>query len=231
MPESQQVLVQGTVYDAIQQSLIQLEGYYLIPQDEVGTAGQNNIDAIRLATAADEIITTHIQCHLEACTVTLSRLLPDNEQSASRLRVQNTRRVDVLTDNYLSVAAIISRNMGGLYAAKIADKYQAIEDRDYAAFIALNNTYRMQGANPGMLDSIDGLQPDIKKTPSVQRLYREVALDLYTETHDKTLLDRLKKYVDAHYDAGDETSLYNVYNLQIVEGDFPGALATAKQLS
>lgn len=235
MPLSQQALVRGAAYDALQQSLVQLDGYYLIPHDEVVAAkdhpgGKNNLEAIRLATAADEIITTVIQCELEACTVSLSRLLSDGD-NAQRLRVQSTKSFDVLADNYLSVATLVSRNIGALYTRNIVDNFQSVEDQDYSTFIALNNNYRIEGARPSMLDDIERLQPAVKIMPSAQRLYREVALDLYTESHDKLLLDKLKNFVDAHYREQDETSLYNLYNLQIVEGDFAGAMATAKQLS
>ncbi len=231
MQESQQELVKGAVYDALQQSVIQLDGYYLIPRDEIADVNGDN-ETIRRATGADELITAEIKCVVEACTITISRLTPEHKNPDSRLRVQNAKTVDVLTDNYLSVATIVNRNAGDLYSKKTINTLQSIDDDDYSTLIGINNTYRSTGARRELLDTLDQLHIATKETPSAQRLYREISLDIYADSNDQSVLDRLKKYLSSSINNASETShLYNLYNLQLVEGKFDLALETTEKLS
>ena len=65
MQESQQELVKGAVYDAIQQSVLQLDGYYLIPRNEIADINadltREGMEIIKNASAADEIINAQLQ--------------------------------------------------------------------------------------------------------------------------------------------------------------------------
>ncbi len=228
MQESQQELVKGAVYDAIQQSIIQLDGYYLIPQNEIAdinaSSNKEGLETVRRATAADELITTDIQCKVESCTITLSRLTPDGKKTEGRLRVLKAKTVDVLTDNYLSVATIVQSNVGGLYSETFNNSLSKINEQDYAAFLETNNTYREKGASHNLLDDLEKLQYPAKSLPAIQTLYTEVALDLHNTTKNPTYLQNIEKYIATNSTKNGEAAyLYNLYYLQIAQGNFEGA--------
>lgn len=236
MPESQQALVEETVYDAIQQSMLQLDDYYLIPQNEIfdiTTANtKEDIETIRRATAADEIITTDIRCRIEACTITLSRLTPESGKRESRLRVYNSKKLEALTDSHVSIATTVSKKLGELYLKEVRKEFQKIEDADYSIFIDSSKRYRLAGASFSTLDTLEKLQPTTKKMYSVQELYREISLDLYSDTKDKLIIERLRNFLSENANRTDTTPhLYNLYNLQLIEGNFEQALETTNLLT
>lgn len=235
MQESQQELVKDAIYDATQQSIIQLNGYYLIPRDEIADINADNtkegIETIRRATAADELITTTIKCKIDACTITLARLIPDSSDTNSRLRVQETKTIDVLTDNYLSVATIVQNTVGSLYAKKIANTFEKINDAEYAKFLELNRNYLERGAGLPLLTAIDGLQKQTKTLPAVQNLYTDIALDLHYETKDPRFLQKLEENIESNSNQNQsKESLYNKYYLQIAQKNFDGADKTTEKL-
>jgi serine/threonine protein kinase/Tfp pilus assembly protein PilF len=235
MQESQQELVKGAVYDAIQQSLLQLDGYYLIPQNEIADINASNtkegLETIRRATAADDLITTNIQCKIEACTITLSRLTPDSKKPESRLRVQDTKTVDVLTDNYLSVATIVQTNVGRLYSEKVNNIFEKIDEAEYKKFLDVNHQYRDKGANQKLLSTLDELRVHTKKLPAVQTLYSEIALDLHYETNNPGVLTELEKLIEITPEkAASIIYYYNLFYLQIAQGKYSDADNTVETI-
>jgi tetratricopeptide (TPR) repeat protein len=230
MQESQQELVKGAVYDAIQQSVIQLDGYYLIPRSEIADVN-GDIDTIQIATAADELITTDLKCKIEMCSITLTRLVPDNEKTKSRFRVADVKTVDVLTDRYTSVADTVQRNFGLLYSEKLVYMTKVFNEDQYAKFLQIAQELRVNGASMMLLSNLESLQNTVKHLPATQTLYREVALDLFHETKDSIILERINDYLsnDADNDEG-EQFLDNLYRLQIAKGEFDAAKITIKKL-
>ncbi len=235
MQESQQELVKGAVYDAIQQSVLQLDGYYLIPQNEIADINASNtkegLETVRRATAADELITTNIQCKIEACTITLSRLTPDDKKQEVRLRVQDTKTIDVLTDNYLSVATIVQNNVGELYSEDIRNAFKKIDESEYAKFLAVSHTYKEKGASPKLLEDLEKIQPQIKKMSSTQTLYRSISLDLHFEMKNSFFLEKFEAYINSNNDyIQDKTYYLNIYYIQMAKNNFDDALKTIDKL-
>lgn len=235
MHESQQELVKAAVYDAIQQSVLQLDDYYLIPRDEIADINADNnkegSEIVRRATAADELITTDIQCKIEACTITLSRLTANDKSQDNRLRVQDKKTIDVLTDNYLSVATIIQNNLGGLYSEKFQNIFEKIDEQDYAKFLALNTSFREKGTSQQLLDNIDKLQRSTKNLSAVQTLYTEAALDLHNTTRNPSYLQNLERYINSNASNSDEPEyLHNLYYLQIAQKDLASAEKSTEKL-
>jgi len=233
--ESQQALVKDAVYDAIQQSVLQLDGYYLIPRDEItdinATSNKEGLETVRRATAADELITTNIQCKTESCTITLSRLMPDGKIQESRLRVQDTKTVDVLTDNYLSVATIVQSNVGKLYSTKVGNLFEKIDESEYEQFLAINHEYRDKGANQQLLETLEKLRTATKKLPAVQTLYSDIALDLHYETNDPTLLSNIETLMELSPEKqANITYFYNVFYLQIAQRKYTDADKTIETI-
>jgi serine/threonine protein kinase/tetratricopeptide (TPR) repeat protein len=215
MQESQQELVKGTVYDAIQQSVIQLDGYYLIPSSEIADVNGDN-ETVRRATAADELITAKIQCKIESCTITLVRLAPENELAESRLRVEDTKTIDILTDNYLSMAEIITANIGGFYTNNKIHTTTFQSDEDYLKIITISADYRKNGASEAALFQLDQISSEAKKTLALQSLYREITLDLYHQKSNSLYLQKLERLLDSYPNKTTDIGyLTNLYYLQV----------------
>src|SRR5690606_7514310 len=110
MQDSQQELVKSAVYDAIQQSILQFEGDYLIPSAEIENIN-GDVDTVRRALSADELVTTDLECSVEVCKIILRRLVSDSSDVNARLRIESSRTFDVLIgNNYLSMAEIVQDN-------------------------------------------------------------------------------------------------------------------------
>lgn len=225
MQQSQQELVKSAVYDAIQQSVIQLNGYYLIPRDEIVDVNGDN-ETIRRATAADELITTEIQCKVEACTLILSRLLPDGSSSDSRLRVQDNKTVDVLSDNYLSILEAVEKSVEDFYATDLLTNSKNITENDYAKFLEASIRYKGEGASKNLLETLDTLPAETLTKPAIQMLYTEISLDLYYQLDDSTILAALENRLTPISSSDQNiTALYNHYFLEIAQQDFVSANA------
>ncbi len=228
MQESQQELVKGAVYDAIQQSVIQLDGYYLIPQDEIENSTGDS-ETILKATAADELITSEIKCKIEACVITLTRLEPETEKGNNRLRVRNTKNIDILTDRYISVLETAQNAVGALYSTRIMPQ-QSIPEHAYKTFLEAIQQYRNSGATAELLNKIDELPKAIKETPTTNTLYKDISLDLFHETGADEYLDRLEIYNKQYSTHISTTDLHNQFYLKIARNDFNSATNIIKKI-
>lgn len=228
MQESQQELVKGAVYEAIQQIIIQLDGYYLIPRNEIIDVNGDN-ETVRNATGADELITAELQCKIEACTITLSRLAPENDKSDSRLRVHSTKSFDVLNDRYISVMETTQNSIGSFYSKSFIKDPEEATETDYKNLVDISINYRDAGATPALLGAIDALPISIKKNPSVSTLYKDISLDLYYETNDEEFLKKLASYIKQNT-IKNVTTLYNSFYLEVAKANFEKASAIIKDL-
>lgn len=229
MDESQQRIIKNVVYDALQQGVLQLRGFYLVPQEEV-ISTESNIDQIKQATSADEIINTEIHCRLDSCTISLTRLVPEDNALNTRLRVKNTRSLSVLTDDYRSIAEFTQSNLGAIYSETINNTLVDIDDQEYETYIQASEELRSQGASRDLLSRLDQLSPKTKKNAAVQTLYRETILDLYYESGDNSLLTKLESELIASTTDAGAPYLYSLYGLQIAQNDLAGALETVKDI-
>lgn len=229
MQESQQELVKSAVYDALQQSILQLDGYYLIPASDV-IETQGDTEAVRRATAADELITAEIHCKVDSCSMTLSRLVPEPDHRPNadgRLRVQGTRTIDVLTDNYLSAAEIVQRNIGALYAKKLSPTLQKISDADYKTFLQVDAEYRNNGATETLLKQLGNLHKNVLSMSAAQTLFTEIALDLFYELGDDKYLNAIAEHIHPSTSkASDVAYQYNLFYLQIAQKKFAEVATT-----
>ena len=226
MHESQQALVKAAIYDAIQQSMVQLDGYYLIPRTEVTDTDST---AVHRATAADELVTTDIQCQVEACAITLTRLVPSGTEADSRLVAKDIKRLDVLTNRYTSVMKAVQDNIGLLYSTKLTSTLDAASEQEYQSFINTGLTYRDSGATPELLNTLDELPSEIKRNPIVTALYKDIALDLYYETGTSLYLEKLDTRV-RQQSSMDSLGLYNLFYLEVAKGNLAQATGIIQKL-
>jgi serine/threonine protein kinase len=205
MQESQQALVKLAVYDALQQNILTLDNYHLIPSDEVSDAN-GDIEAIRRATNADELISTDIQCQREVCHISLTRLQSEASDLNSRLRVVQSKTLEVLTDNYLAMASIVYKNTDLMYQQHQGSHYQQLGTEDYTHYLNSYQSYLHSGATPALLTAVEAIN-NLNTFVEAQTLYREITLDLFYETSDAIYLEKLKHLLTASHQ-------YNNKNIQ-----------------
>ncbi|WP_049631651.1 serine/threonine-protein kinase [Cellvibrio sp. pealriver] len=230
MQESQQELVKEAVYDAIQQSIIQLDGYYLIPREEVVDVNGDN-ETVRNATAADELITTELQCKIETCTIRLSRLTPENSIPNSRLKAHDTKTIDILTENYLSIAGIVQSNVGGMYKSSLSSSFEQLNQGEYEKLLSVNVSYYEKGASEALFNSIETLSKNTQKLSTTQSLFSEIGLDLYHETQSSDILSKIELLLDKGNTKNDHIIfLYNTFYLQTAQRNFLEAQETISKI-
>ncbi len=229
MQESQQDLVKEAVYDAIQQTIIQQQDLYLIPRSEVEDI-HGDIETVQKATAADQLITAELKCSVEACEINISKLTPESGGNTYRLKVDNTKKVDVLTDNYLSIAEIVQNTVGSWYSQKLTNIFELTDEHDYSTFLLTSQSLRKEGASPALLESLEGLKDSTKHLPAIQTLYKEIALDLYHETQNKDFLEKLGKNLQESKDKNSIIYLYNLSRWQTYTAKFDDALKSLEKL-
>jgi serine/threonine protein kinase len=230
MQESQQELVKGAVYDAIQQSVIQLDGYYLIPRDEIADVHDDN-EAVHQATAADELIATAIQCKIDVCRINLSWLVKDKESSRKRLRVKNSKTIDVVIDSYLSVASIIENQIEQVYSSKIQRISNQTSEASYSNFLNTTLEYYNNGADARLLDALDNMDEKSKALEATQTLYREIAQDLHHQNKDKKALANALKFIKENNTKTNSYSyLLNIYYIYLAQENYQEANAIEKKL-
>jgi serine/threonine protein kinase/tetratricopeptide (TPR) repeat protein len=213
MQESQQELVKEAVYDAIQQSIIQLDNYYLIPRNEIEELNSDFTTILR-ATAADEIITTELKCETEACAITLTRLIPQIENNKNKARIKNTKTIEVLTDNYLTLAETVNSNTNSLYSVGSTNIFTKITPQEYNQILEITRSTRENGATPELLNKIDGLTKNSKSQPFTQSLYKEIAFDLYHETKNTVFLEKFEEVLK-NSQKNNKSYFFNLARLEI----------------
>ena len=227
MQESQQELVKGAVYDAIQQSLIQLDGYYLIPSSEIASANGDN-EVVYKATAADELITIEIMCKIEACTISLARLTKKT-LSENRLNIESAKKIDVLTENYLFISETVRQAIGDLYSINLSlgNKFS---ESSYVQFLAINDDYKKNGATLKLLTELNALAEHSNSISGINTLLTEIALDLYHRDRNSTHLDKLEQKLikfpqtDLHY-------YYSLFLIQIALQKYDDADKTRSKIN
>jgi serine/threonine protein kinase/tetratricopeptide (TPR) repeat protein len=229
MQESQQELVKGAVYDAIQQSVIQLDGYYLIPREEIVDVNGDN-ETVLNATAADELIVTDIQCKIETCNIVWTRLISESD-SNNRLIVARTLTDSFFAENTVNLFDSTHNMTQKIFDKKISVSTETLSTENTTTYIETNNRYRKEGASPDQIAELDTIDFSTSQTDQLQSLYREIALDLYYETSDEKYILGLKEKLNSRK-LGKPTKQYleNLYHLQIAEKNFAAALDTTKKL-
>lgn len=221
MQESQQELVKGAVYDAIQQSILQFDDYYLIPSEEIANIN-GDIDTVRRALSADELVTSTIDCKVDVCTIKLARLGTRSSEEAERLLVQKSRTINVLVDNYLSLAELVQSNTGVMFEKNVVNKFSGFSESDYAKFLEIHASYITKGADAKQLDDLDQLHRQTTHAETLAPLYKDIALDLYYENYENIFFGRLEDFL-LHQFRGSKSNLaylLSLYHFYIEKGDF-----------
>ncbi|WP_347330787.1 protein kinase domain-containing protein [Marinimicrobium locisalis] len=215
--EEQEQLLLGTVYHASQQGVLGLENVELVPRFELdGLSGKPR--ELLLAVGAEELITADVLCEPRWCDVTLSRLTHSAERP--RLKVVATLTYRAPVDRYSILAETVQQHVRQLYQLHSSSKMALPKEADYMEFVKQYQAYLSQGASAEQLNSLERLGRKTTQNESIQTLYREIALDLYHETGDTRLLDRLEAFLPTRYDSTDERHTLNRFSLALAQNDY-----------
>jgi tetratricopeptide (TPR) repeat protein/predicted Ser/Thr protein kinase len=232
LDDSHQAMVRGAVYDALRQSAVQLDGYYLIPPEQTEDI-DGDYESIQRATGADELLTADVRCRQDSCTISLSRLEASdaNAEEPSRLRVKNTRSIDVLRDQYLPMADMVQTAVGHVFSRKMVNGFEGITEEEYASFIEVSLALRTSGASDSLLQKLDSVYNAVNRISALRALYTQIAVDLYYESGDNSYLEKLKRlYRSNSLITSDPAYLYGLFSVQLAESNFTAAAETLNRL-
>lgn len=231
MDESQQAIIKNVVYDALQQGVLQLNGYFLIPREEITDIATNdNAEQIQKATDADELLSTTIQCQRQFCRVAITRLVRDKQTSTSRLIVKDSENIEVLTDDYRTISEFTQINLGKVYSDNLRSKLTNISDKEYETYIQAYVDYQDNGASISLLNDLHSLSEKARQLPAIQTLFREILLDLFYDSGSEEYLQKLETLLAESKDKLSQSYLYNLHGLETAKNNLPGALETLKKL-
>ncbi|TQV81164.1 protein kinase [Exilibacterium tricleocarpae] len=189
-PSSGQLkLIQGVVYDSLEQEAIRIQGLELISREKI-RAGSDTPAKLAQALGADVVVTSHVDCAERKCVLTVSRL------QGERWSVFDQKRVPVLTDSYLEIANTAQRQLRGLFADKprAAPVAEYIEEADYLHYLSLYQAFEIDGGDKlKIFEELQALLVRAPRFPPLYRLYSLLALDLYEDSYNSAYLEKLRK--------------------------------------
>jgi serine/threonine-protein kinase len=197
--DMQQELVISAVEDALRQAVINTQGMYLISQREVKAitkAYPNDLNKLRQATGASDIISTELNCDNSRCKVHFSRLVAKTEGS-NKLTVESEKNWLAPIDKFNAIFSTSQTQFASLYPEhdevnQSGLVQKPIKEADYREYIALYNEIKEQGKYSD--NSLMQLEALLARSPylyAAYGLYRETASNLYVDTRDKAKLNRL----------------------------------------
>ncbi len=196
----QQDLVTSAVEDALRQAVINTKNMYLISQREVKAISKeypDDLNKLRQATGASDIISTELECDNNRCKVNFSRLVAKTK-NGDKLTVKAEKSWLAPIDKFNAVFSTSQTQFASLYPEQ-AEVNQSglvqkpINEEDYREYIALYNQIKDQGNYSA--DSLIKLEELLMRSPylyAAYGLYRETVSNLYRDTRNKTHLERLE---------------------------------------
>jgi serine/threonine-protein kinase len=200
MAPMQQDLVISAVEDALRQGVINTKNMYLVSQREVNAitkAYPDNLNKLKQAVGASDIISTLLECNNTRCKVSFSRLVA-NANNQEMLVVKSEKNWIVPIEKFNTIYSTSQTQFASLYPELFEVNQSALIQRpinedDYRDYIKLYSQIRGSG-NYGD-DSLTNLEGILTRSPylyAAYSLYRETALNLYKDTHEQVYLNRLE---------------------------------------
>ncbi|ALO33948.1 serine/threonine protein kinase [Colwellia sp. MT41] len=201
MAPMQQDLVTSAVEDALRQAVINTKDMYLISQREVNAitkAYPDDLNKLRQATGASDIISTELECDNNRCKVSFSRLVA-NVNNSDRLAVKSEKNWLAPIDRFSAVFSTSQTQFAALFPEHSEVNQSALVQRpinedDYRDYIELYS--EIKGHGNYSADSLDQLEALLTRSPylyAAYGLYRDTALDLYMDSKDKKYFQQLEQ--------------------------------------
>jgi serine/threonine-protein kinase len=196
----QQDLVLSAVEDALRQAVINTKNMYLISQREVNSITReypDDLNKLRQAVGASDIISTTLECDNSRCKVSFSRLVV-NEETSNNLSVKSEKNWLAPIDKFNIIFSTSQTQFASLFPEQSGVNQSGLVQRpinesDYRDYIELYSQIKGQGDYS--TDSLDQLEALLTRSPylyAAYGLFREIASNLYIDTHDKAHLKRLE---------------------------------------
>ncbi len=200
MAPIQQDLVISAVEDALRQAVINTRNMYLISQQEVNAISKeypNDLNKLRQATGASDIISTALECDNSRCKVSFSRLVVKAKNS-DRLLVKSERNWLAPIDKFNAVFSTSQTQFASLFPENSEVNQSGlvqrpIDEDDYRDYIALYS--QIKGHGNYSADSLNQLESLLERSPylyAAYGLFRETASNLYSDTRDINHLKQLE---------------------------------------
>ena len=199
MAPMQQDLVTSAVEDALRQAVINTKDMYLISQREVNAISKaypDDLNKLRQATGASDIISTELECDNNRCKVNFSRLVA-NVNNSDRLSVKSEKNWLAPIDKFNAIFSTSQTQFASLFPQysevnQSALVQRPIDEADYRDYIALYSQIKGQGGSSD--ESLEQLEALLARSPylyTAYSLYRDTALDLYFDSKDKKYFKKL----------------------------------------
>ena len=229
MQVPQQELIKNAIYEAEQQAIAQSNGYYLISRSEMLELGDNKPTTIFEATAADELLTTDIECKQTTCTATISRLVRSDASASAKIITSQKAKTELLTTDLAAIAELIHSSFEKLYGNQLIIQDQSIPTHEYDTAIAIYSDYLKNGANEAMLSTLGALSQSSKASLNIQTIFTEILLDLYYKTGDIKLLDQRVAFI-LDNQSQRISHLLNLHAIYLAKRDFDQTRKIVAQL-
>jgi serine/threonine-protein kinase len=199
MAPMQQDLVISAVEDALRQAVINTKNMYLISQREVKAITKeypDDLNKLRQAVGASDIISTTLACDNSRCKVSFSRLVV-NEKTSNNLSVKSEKNWLVPIDKFNVVFSTSQTQFASLFPEQSEVNQSALVQRpineiDYRDYIELYN--QIKGKGNYSSDTLEQLEALLTRSPYLYAgygLYRDTALDLYWDSKDHKYFQKL----------------------------------------
>ncbi|PKH89456.1 serine/threonine-protein kinase [Colwellia sp. Bg11-28] len=200
MAPMQQDLVISAVEDALRQAVINTKNMYLISQREVKAITKeypDDLNKLRQATGASDIISTTLECDNSRCKVSFSRLVV-NEDTSDNLSVKTEKNWLAPIGKFNAIFSTSQTQFASLFPEESEVNQSGlvqrpINENDYRNYIELYSQIKGQGEYS--VESLTKLEALLTRSPylyAAYGLYRETASKLYSDTRDKTHLKKLE---------------------------------------
>ncbi len=195
----QQDLVISAVEDALRQAVINTKNMYLISQREVNAITKeypDDLNKLRQATGASDIISTALECDNNRCKVSFSRLVA-KVNNAERLLVKAEKNWLAPIDEFNAIFSTSQTQFASLFPDHSEVNQSGLVQRplnkdDFRDYIELYS--QIKGHGNSSAESLDQLDTLLARSPylyAAYALYRDTALDLYWDSKDKKYLQQL----------------------------------------
>jgi len=199
MAPMQQDLVISAVEDALRQAVINTKNMYLISQREVKAITKeypDDLNKLRQAVGASDIISTTLECDNSRCKVSFSRLVV-NDNTSEHLSVKSEKNWLAPIDKFNVIFSTSQTQFASLFPEQSEVNQSALVQRsinegDYRDYIELYSQIKGQGNYSA--ETLDQLEALLTRSPYLYAgygLYRDTALDLYWDSKDNKYFQRL----------------------------------------
>ena len=218
--------VKKTVNYALQEGVIDLEGSFLIPTQEVEDyLGEE--DQLFSALGADSVLSSELDCRSFRCDLKLALKDSSGEEIEKEDHIVDPKLLEVHRLTQLNLADLFPGRDGLLALSEV------INEVDYKTYVALNSVAHESESD--YAEIFDDLQVLISKAPNFEPLYElliKIGLDRYSETNDYNLVNVIFSSLDVAEESKIDRDKLRLLQIEVYAelGQLDKALVELKKL-